>query len=149
MEVALPEAVVLWVAAVTSAALATPATTKVLAMPVRARTGATLAEAPTVAAMLMTEAATVEAGATVVVIAATQPAPAIRAITAMWVVLARARMEVTSAVAPKGAVTLVTKEAMAAAAVTTVAGTAVERSRRSEKLLNSGAFGPRLLGGLV
>jgi hypothetical protein len=46
-------------------------------------------------------------------------------------------MEVTSAVARKGAVTLVTKEAMA--------GTAVERSRRSEKLLNSGAFGPRLL----
>jgi hypothetical protein len=91
----------------------------------------------------MTEAATVEAGATVVVIAATQPAPAIRAITATWVVLARARMAVTSAVAPKGAVTLVTKEAMAAAAVTMVAGTAVERSRRSEKLLNSGAFGPR------
>jgi hypothetical protein len=117
VEAALPEAVVLWVAAVTSAALATPATTKVLAMPVRARTGATSVAAPTAVAMLTTRAATVEAGATVVVIAATQEAPAIQAMTATWVVLARARMEAISGAARKGAVMPATEEAMAAAAV--------------------------------
>ncbi len=145
--VALPEAGLEAVAllevamvAVTAVALATPATTKVSAMRVRARTGATSVVARTVVAMLVTEAAMAEVGATVAVMTAVQEELAILAMTAVWVVPGKARMAGTSVAAHKGVVMLA-EEAMAAR----VAATAVEGSKRSEKLQDSGACRPRLL----
>jgi hypothetical protein len=111
-------------AAVTLVALATQAMTRVSATPVRARTAATSAAAPTAVAMLTTEAAMVEAAAMAEIIATTQPALPIQAITAMWVVRVKARMAATSAVAHKGAVTPVTKGTMVATAVTAEAAMA-------------------------
>ena len=122
------EAMVLWVAAGTSAVLATPAMAKVLAMRVRARTALTSAVAPTAGAMLARRAAMVEAVATAAVMAGTLAAPATLAMTVTWVVPVRARMAATSAVALRGAVTPVTKETMVAMEVTAEAATVEERS---------------------